>query len=401
MLDLPGLEVEAVPFDDVSARFEIMLRLIDTAEAGMLCLFEYAADLFDTSTMQRMAGHFRTLLEAIVADADRRIADLEMLGEAERRQLLVEWNPPAGGVPGLSAAGLALDTPVGRPVPPMRAYVLDPSLALAPIGVTGELYVGGMLGVQGYVGPADLTGEEFVADAVVSDPLAPPDRLYRTGHLARWRRDGTWSCAVGPPIARRSGATGSISARSRRRSGSVPVSRRRPSRCAGSRRRALARGLFVAAAGVTLEPAELRATLWQRHPEYTVPTTIVVLDALPVLPSGYVDRSALPAPEDDASTPTYVAPRTPTEETLAGIWLELLGVEQIGIHDSFFELGGHSLLATLMVARLREVYGFELPLRALFEAPTIAGLAEVVGNIQWSRGEPAALEANDEEMGVI
>jgi acyl carrier protein len=124
-----------------------------------------------------------------------------------------------------------------------------------------------------------------------------------------------------------------------------------------------------------VEAEELRAHLRGRLPEYMVPAAFVALDALPLTPNGKLDRRALPAPEYAAAEERYVAPRTPVEEVLAGIWAEVLRLERVGVEDSFFELGGHSLLATRVVSRVRELFGVELPLRALFEGPTVAELA--------------------------
>ena len=130
----------------------------------------------------------------------------------------------------------------------------------------------------------------------------------------------------------------------------------------------------------SLPPIELRRFLKEKLPDHMVPAVFVLLDALPLLPNGKIDRRALPAP--DRSRPeldkAFVAPRTPTEELLAEIWTQLLDIERVGIHDNFFDLGGHSLLATQVVSRMREAFQVEIPLRRLFEVPTVAGLAESI-----------------------
>jgi acyl carrier protein len=133
----------------------------------------------------------------------------------------------------------------------------------------------------------------------------------------------------------------------------------------------------------------LRSYLKERLPEYMVPSAFVLLDALPLTPSGKMDRRALPAPSTarPALGAAYVAPRTAVEELLAGIWAEVLGLERIGIHDSFFELGGHSLLATQVVARVRDAFRIDLPLRSLFEAPTVANLALAVTQTEGERAD--------------
>ncbi|MBZ4423407.1 condensation domain-containing protein, partial [Myxococcus sp. RHSTA-1-4] len=134
--------------------------------------------------------------------------------------------------------------------------------------------------------------------------------------------------------------------------------------------------------GFALEAEALRAALKQRLPAHMVPSAFVVMDALPLNPNGKVDRKALPAPEAPASNTGYVAPRTPTEELLASLWAQVLGVEQVGADDHFFELGGHSLLATQVISRIRVTFGVELPLRAVFESPTLAGLAQRITSLQ-------------------
>jgi acyl carrier protein len=136
----------------------------------------------------------------------------------------------------------------------------------------------------------------------------------------------------------------------------------------------------VAGAGAGLDPAQLRAVLRERLPAYMVPGAVVPLAALPLTPNGKLDRRALPAPEWTAEGGGYVAPGTATEQVLAGVWAEVLGVERVGVEDDFFALGGHSLLAVQLVTRVREALGVELPIRTLFEHPTVAGLAGSIGD---------------------
>jgi acyl carrier protein len=142
-----------------------------------------------------------------------------------------------------------------------------------------------------------------------------------------------------------------------------------------------------------LAPA-LRRFLHQQLPEYMVPSAFVVLDTLPVSPNGKVDRSALPVPDTDRPSleEAYVAPSTPVEEALTAVWSELLSVDRVGVHDNFFALGGHSLLATQLMSRVRKVLGVELPLRSLFDSPTVAGLAEQIETVQWAARQPIGLE---------
>jgi acyl carrier protein len=146
---------------------------------------------------------------------------------------------------------------------------------------------------------------------------------------------------------------------------------------------------YVGAEGAEAEA--LHAHLSKRLPEYMVPAAYVRLEALPLTPNGKVDRRALPAPELASAEERYVAPRTPVEEVLAGIWAEVLRLERVGVEESFFELGGHSLLATRAVSRVREAFGVELPLRAIFESPTVAGLAPQVETLVLERVEESEL----------
>src|SRR3977135_1745893 len=141
-------------------------------------------------------------------------------------------------------------------------------------------------------------------------------------------------------------------------------------------------GYVVGSGDEALEAGQLRTYLKQSLPEYTVPSAFVILDALPLTPNGKLDRKALPAPEDRSEVGTYVAPRTLLEEEIASLWAEVLKLDRVGGEDNFFELGGHSLLATRVIARLQDVLEVEVPLRALFEAPTVRLLAERVEEIQ-------------------
>src|SRR6185295_10623740 len=197
-------------------------------------------------------------------------------------------------------------------------------------------------------------------------------RLYRTGDRARWRADGELEFLgrLDEQVKVRGFRIepGEIEATLRRHAAvreCVVVAREDAS---GGTRLV---GYIVGEA----DPDALRAHLRRSLPEYMVPSAFVFLDALPLTPNGKLDRRALPAPEYAAAEERYVAPRTPVEEVLAGIWAEVLRLERVGANDHFFELGGHSLLATRVVSRIREVFGVEVPLRALFEGPTVAELA--------------------------
>jgi acyl-coenzyme A synthetase/AMP-(fatty) acid ligase len=274
--------------------------------------------------------------------------------------------------------------PIGRPIANTRVYVLDRRRQLVPIGVAGELYVGGAGVGRGYVNRPELTAERFIPDPFDS---TPGGRLYRTGDLVRWRGDGNLEFLgrVDDQVKIRGfriepGEVEAALVAFPGVTGAAVVARKDG---AGDRRLV---GYFVSERVPPPGPTELRAFLAQRLPDYMVPSAFVVLDALPLTPNGKIDRRALPAPDTarPALEGAYAAPSTETERILAEIWAEILGLEQVGVHDNFFELGGHSLLATQVISRTREAFSFPLPLSRLFDTPTVAGLAETVDTLAWA-----------------
>ncbi|HYH78578.1 MAG TPA: amino acid adenylation domain-containing protein, partial [Longimicrobium sp.] len=258
---------------------------------------------------------------------------------------------------------------IGRALENVRVYVLDAVGRPAPVGVPGELYVGGVGVARGYLGRPGLTAEKFVPDPFGGETGV---RLYRTGDRVRWRPEGIleYLGRLDEQVKVRGfriepgEIEAVLSAHAEVREARVIVWEDAP----GEKR-------LVAYVVGGVEADELREHLRRSLPEYMVPAAFVVLEALPLTPNGKLDKKALPAPDLASAEEKYVAPRTPVEEVLAGIWAEVLRLERVGVGESFFELGGHSLLATRVVSRVRDLFGVELPLRAIFEEPTVAELA--------------------------
>ncbi|MBZ5554817.1 MAG: amino acid adenylation domain-containing protein [Acidobacteriia bacterium] len=273
---------------------------------------------------------------------------------------------------------IADTVPIGRPISNTQVYLLDPHFQPVPIGVPGELCIGGDGLARGYLNQPELTAEKFVPNPFSSEPGA---RLYRTGDLVRYRRNGTIEfLGRGDLQVKIRGfriELGEIETVLRQHDGvadAVVVAREEK---AGGKRLIA----YIVAKGRT-QPGfdELRQFLKAKLPDYMVPSLFVPLEAFPLTPNGKVDRRALPEPEGPnlVAGQEFIAPRNPAEEMLAGLWAEVLDLERVGIHDNFFDLGGHSLLATRVISRIRELMQVELPLQRLFEFPTIAGLVECI-----------------------
>ncbi|USQ87996.1 amino acid adenylation domain-containing protein [Streptomyces phaeoluteigriseus] len=269
--------------------------------------------------------------------------------------------------------------PLGRPVPGTRAYILDADLRPVPVGVPGELYLGGVRLARGYHRRPDLTAERFVPDPFATEPGR---RLYRTGDLTRHRPDGTieFLGRIDHQVKVRGLRIelGEIEAALARHPALQEAVVTAPRTAPGERR--LAAYLVARPDSPMPGVAELRGHLGALLPEYMIPSVWVPLDAFPLTASKKIDRNALP---DASAAPAggareHLAPRDPAEQAVAAIWSEVLGLERIGAQDDFFALGGHSLLATRVLARLRETFAVELPLRLLFEATTVARLSEAV-----------------------
>jgi len=277
--------------------------------------------------------------------------------------------------------------PIGRPIANARLYILDPQMQPVPIGVAGEIYIGGVGLARGYFNDPSLTSSKFIPNAF-SDK--PGERLYRSGDLGRYRTDGnieylgrTDSQVKVRGFRIEPGEIETILMRhSDVRDVAVTVSED------GSGEKRLV--AYVVAGNGSTPAHELRSYLQGLLPEYMVPAAIVRLEALPLSPNGKVDRKALPAVDNVAiqTGKPFVAPRTPVEQAIAEMCAELLQVERVGVEDNFFELGGHSLLATRLISRIKKHFEMDLSLRTLFEQPTVAGLAVAVDRAKRVTGPP-------------
>jgi non-ribosomal peptide synthetase component F len=268
---------------------------------------------------------------------------------------------------------------LGRPLANTRTFVLDGALEPVPVGVAGELYIGGIGLARGYAGRPGLTAERFVPS-----PFGSGERLYRTGDLVRWRQDGNleflgrldtqvkvrgFRIELGEIEA-------ALAAHAGVQQAAVVAREDQP----GDKRLV---AYVVAAQGATdnatdgaaADVGELRAHLRRMLPDHMVPAAFVALASLPLMPNGKLDRKALPAPDRPDASADYVAPRNEVEATLARIFAEVLGHHRIGIHDNFFERGGNSLLAMQLINVVRSAFALSLPVRAAFECPTVAELA--------------------------
>jgi amino acid adenylation domain-containing protein len=279
----------------------------------------------------------------------------------------------------------SLTVPIGRPIANTGAYVLDNYMQPQPTGVAGELYLGGAGVTAGYLNQPAETAARFVTDPFSADPGA---RLYRTGDMVRRLSDGNIEFL------------GRIDNQIKVRGFRVELGE---IEAVLSTHRSVRQAVVIGSAGTTSDGAalanvqrliayvvfadgkppaadELRHYLQQQLPDYMIPSVFVSLRSLPLTANGKVDRAALPAPDDARPElqKVFTAPRNDTEKQLAAIWADLLKVDEVGVHDNFFDLGGHSLLATQIVSRMRQIFQLDIPLRSLFESPTVAALAEKI-----------------------
>jgi amino acid adenylation domain-containing protein len=347
---------------------------------SMLQLFLDAADLTLCTSLKRVVCSGEALPPALMARFHARlpgVALINLYGPTEAAVDVTEW--PCE--PGADTVSL------GRPIANTRTYVLDGRFDPVPVGVIGELFIGGVQVARGYCNRPALTADRFVADPFGGTGA----RLYRTGDRVRWRPDGTLEYAGRADFQTKIRGVriepGEIEARLLEHAGVREAAVLVRENTDGDKR------LVAYVVGDETASAEgLRAHLRETLPEYMVPAAYVPLPKLPLTQSGKLDRKALPAAKDDAyARRPYEPPLGDIEMALAGIWAELLHLQQVGRWDNFFALGGHSLLVVQVVSRVRQVLEVELPLITVFEQPTLAALANQILDLQLSRFDPETL----------
>jgi len=350
-----------------------------------------------TSALHDRGTEFPSCLRLVVIGGERALPDQlnawMKLGPRDVR-LVNSYGPTEATITATvcslgQAAVHVSEVPIGQPLGHVRALVLDGQLQPVPRGLVGELYLSGASLARGYMNRPDAT-----ADCFIPNPYGSlGTRLYKTGDRVRLNREGqlVYVGRLDHQVKVRGFRIelGEIEA--------AVVEHPDVRDCVVVTQEDSSRNLQLAAFAVveslgTLSVGELRRALQQRLPDYMVPASIHIVEALPLTPSGKVDRRALQRlPTELAAKLDRVAPRTPMEQTLADIWKQLLKHEQVGVHDNFFELGGHSLLATQLVARIYQAVGIHLPLRRLFETPTVADLAMAIVEQQAEQAGEAQL----------
>ncbi|MCP4664032.1 MAG: amino acid adenylation domain-containing protein, partial [bacterium] len=401
------------------------LYFLPAAEQGELTRSLDAIEQHDLNTVHTTPAFFRELT-ALAASSGRRLTGVEIVhlgGEAVDRDLVREiegivdprcrlyngYGPTETSINStvFRMQGRPLDrdvratvVPIGQATASSSVHVLDRGGLAVPAAVPGELLIGGPGVARGYLNRPALTAERFVPDPFADHPGR---RLYRSGDLVRWLPEGQieFLGRIDHQVKIRGlrielgEIEAALAAHPAVRQAVVLARERETTAEAGAGERWLVAYAVRREEAAEADAGALRAWLAESLPAYMVPSAVVWLDALPLTATGKVNRRALPAPEWTGPEDTFVAPRDPTEELLAGIWAEVLGAEgtasrRVGATDNFFELGGHSLLATQVVSRIRETFRVELPVQRLFEAPTVAELADVVRGLRCEERGPAA-----------
>ncbi len=424
------------------------LSMWGNAQADLDALYEFALsqqveNIFLTPAVLKQLDRLPPDVGVVGVGGDR--IDPGLVASISGQVPLVNCYGPTEGTIYASACTLSPETgpSIGRPVANTRIYIVDQNLEPQPIGVTGELLIGGVQVARGYGGRPGLTAEKFIADPFTTEPGA---RLYRTGDLARWRSDGTLEFLgrIDHQVKIRGMRVelGEIEAQLNAQQGvreSIVVTRQNgdsdaslvaylvPESVADP---ILAEALGVplpdlteavqaeALAAVTVLPAKslfdlegIRSGIGRILPDHMVPVGYVGLTRLPMTSSGKIDRKALPDAEGSVASAPYVAPQTEMEVAVAEAIAGLLNLERVGLHDDFFALGGHSLLAVRLIARLQQATGRELPVRAVFEHPTVHALAAALEETEtdWTvaplvvadRSEPLPLSYQQERLWFL
>jgi amino acid adenylation domain-containing protein len=410
------LQFASLSFD--ASAFEIVMALL---KGATLCLENQDSLLLSQTLIEALREQAITnatlppsVLASLPEESLPALRTLIVAGEACPSELVTRW---ANGREFFNAYGPTESTvwatvarcldmtrkpPIGRPIFNTKIYILDAAGRPVPIGVPGELHIGGVALARGYLNRPELTAERFIPNPWNAEAGA---RLYRTGDLARYLPDGDieFLGRIDEQVKIRGYRIelGEIEAVLDQLPGvreAVLVAREEMS---GEKRLV---AYVVAAGEESTNVSDLRSALREKLPEYMVPAFFVTVDEIPLTANGKVDRRALPAP--DQSRPelvrNYVEPRTPVEATLAAIWCQVIGIEKVGIYDNFFELGGHSLMATQLVSRVREAFNVELPLKAFFSVqPTVARLTELIEELQLEQSSDDEIAGMLEELDKL
>jgi amino acid adenylation domain-containing protein len=375
---------------------EYLRKLIDETSVTVL---HFVPSMLQTFLDQYQDGHCVSLRHVICSGEELPVAlqrkFFELLPNARLHNL---YGPTEAAIDVTSWECLRGDesprVPIGRPIANIQMYVLDQRMQLAPIGVTGEIYIGGIGVGRGYLNRPELTAERFIADPFSADPQA---RLYKTGDLGRWRADAAleylgrndYQVKIRGFRIELAEIEARLACHAQVKE-AVVVARED---VVGDRRLV---AYLTTRDQLTPGLEDLRAHLAATLPEYMVPAAFVILDSLPLSPNGKLDRRALPAPQLEAfASRQYEAPEGETEQTLAEIWQELLQLERVGRSDNFFELGGHSLHGIKLIASIAARIGVRLSVIALFQHPTIGEMAAAVDSLRPS--QPQSVDTEFEE----
>ncbi|MGG3840811.1 amino acid adenylation domain-containing protein, partial [Paenibacillus thiaminolyticus] len=367
-LYIPAKETILDPrlFEDYMRRHRITAALLPPA---------YAASLIpgNLPSLKTLITGGSASSVALVQQWQDRVLYMNAYGPTEDSIVTTIWLASAVAPAENAVAPYGKLVPIGRPIPNHRVYIVGQNDQLLPVGIAGELCISGVGLARGYLNRPELTEERFV-----DNPFEPGGRMYRTGDLAKWLTDGTiaYLGRIDHQVKIRGYRIelGEVEAQLLKMASvqeAVAIAREdgdgQPYLCA------------YIVADKELTSGELRSALSQALPGYMVPSCFVQLEHMPLTPNGKIDRKALPAPDGSMETGAdYVAPRTAVEAQLAQIWQEVLGLSRIGVKDNFFDIGGHSLRATTLVAKLHKEMGIEMPLREVFQYPTIEQMAEVI-----------------------